>query len=213
MNGSKTLKTAALLVVPALLLSSSFAAADSVKTISRSIDVSSLDAVEIEASVAEMEIEVYDGNEIQLEIELESERSWLAWRRGSVDDVELETHESESSLYLGITNKRVQQHWQIKLPAKLALALEIGVGDIQIEDFANNLEMKVGVGSVRVEIDDTDYALIHATAGVGDASIRGFRNHADNERNFVSADSYYHGDGVLEMTIEVGVGDVDVRSM
>lgn len=187
--------------------------ADSIKYISHSVDASALESVEFEISVAEVEIEVYDGDEIQLEIELESQRSWFSWRRRDIEDIELDIRSRGGNVYLGINEQRIEQHWRVMLPAKLAVEMKLGVGDIRIEEFTNSLEMEIGVGAVRVEVNDTDYAEIHLSAGVGDAAIRGFGNGSDNERSFVSADSYYHGRGELTINIDVGVGDVEVRKM
>lgn len=213
MRNSNAGKVAKLTTLAASLLFSGSLSAESTKRISRTIDAASLVSVEIEAAVAEMGIEFYDGDEIELEIELESDGHWLAWRRGDVDHVELEVRTTENKVYLGIRDRRVEQHWRVKLPAKLAVAIDVGVGEIELEDFSNNLEMEVGVGSVRVEINDTDYAMIRASAGVGDTALKGFPGQqVDNERSFMSSDSYHYGDGDLEIEIEVGVGDVEVRS-
>lgn len=199
------------IVIPASLLMLSAVSADSTKQILRNIDGSSLVSLELEISVGELDIEIYDGDEIQLEIDIEAQRRWFLFRNRNVDHVELQVRDDGSNLYLGIDERNIEQHWRVKLPAKLALEIDMGVGDIHIRDFANNLEMDVGVGSVRVELADIDYELIHLSVGVGEASIRGFANGTDNERNFISADSYYHGEGDLRMNIEVGVGEVDVR--
>lgn len=213
MHNSNVEKAAKLTALAASLLFSGTLSADSTKKISRTIDATSLASVEIEASVAEMEIEFYDGDEIELEIELESDGHWLAWRRGDIDHVELEVRTTESNVFLGIRDRKVEQHWRVKMPANLAIAIDVGVGEIELEDFSNNLEMDVGVGSVRVEIDDTEYAMIRASAGVGDTVIKGFPGQqTDNERSFMSSDSYHYGNGELEIEIEVGVGDVLVRS-
>lgn len=202
----------AILLTGSWLLSAP-AVADTIKHISHSVDASNLESVEFEISVAEIDIEVYDGDEIQLEIELQSQRSWFSWRRRDVEDIELEVRRSGNYVFLGIDEQNLEQDWRVRLPAKLAVEMDLGVGDISIEDFSNNLEMEIGVGAVRVEVDDTDYEEIHLSAGVGDASIRGFRNRSDNERSFVSAESFYRGSGDLSMHIEVGVGDVEVRNM
>lgn len=213
MFNSKAGKFAKLTVITVSLLFSSTLSADSFKKISRTIDAYKLGSVEIEAAVAEMDIEFYDGDEIELEIEVESNGSWLSWRRGGVDQVVLEVRTNEGNVYLGISEQKIQQHWRVKIPAKLAVAIEVGVGDIELVDLSNSLKMEVGVGSVRVDVDDTDYALIHASAGVGDTSITGFTGkHVDNERSFMSSDSYHYGDGGFEIEVEVGVGDVQVRS-
>lgn len=213
MRNSNTGKLVKLTTLAASLLFSGSLSADSTKKISRSIDAALLGSVEIEAAVAEMDIEFYDGDEIVLEIEIESDGHWFAWRRGDVDDVELEVRKTENNVYLGIADQKVQQRWRVKMPAKLAIAIDVGVGDIELEDLANNLEMEVGVGSVRVEVDDINYGMIRASAGVGDTAIKGFPGQrSDNERTFMSSDSYHYGDGDLEIEIEVGVGDVQVIS-
>ena len=206
------MKISSLIALPAALLLSVPVFADSFKQINQVVDAATLESVKLEISVADLDIEVYDGDEIQLEIDIEAQRSWWSFRRRNVDDIELEISGNGSSVYLGIDERNIEQHWRVMMPAKLALEIDMGVGDIHIENFSNSLDMEVGVGSVRVEVADTDYQLIHASAGVGDAAIRGFANRADNERNFISADAYYHGDGELEIEIELGVGDVEVRN-
>ena len=203
----KLLSTVAL---PLCLLLSAGAFADRVKHIDQTVDARMLTSVRLEISVGELEIETYDGEEIQLEIDLEAKRSWLSWRRRDIEDVELEVRESCSHVYLTIDERDIEQHWRIRMPAKLALEIDVGVGEIRIDDFSNNLEMEVGVGSVRIEVADTDYGSIHVEAGVGDAAIRGFSGSSDNERNFVSAAAYYHGEGDKKIEIDVGVGDVVV---
>lgn len=50
------------------------------------------------------------------------------------------------------------------MPAKLAIIFEMGVGDVQIEDFSNNLDMEVGVGAIRVETRNVDYRNIQIAA-------------------------------------------------
>ncbi|MEX0963817.1 MAG: hypothetical protein WDZ52_07255 [Pseudohongiellaceae bacterium] len=211
MRISQTDRLTALLALAVSLLFSGSLFADSVKTISRTIDIALASSVEIEASVAEMDIEFYDGELIELEIEVEAERNWLSWRRGNVDDVELKVNSGDENIYLGIPDRKIQQHWRVRMPASLAVAISVGVGDLDLKNLSNNLEMDVGVGSVRVTIGDANYGMIRASSGVGDSSIRGFGHETDNERSFVSSDSYYHGSGELEVNIEVGVGDTVVR--
>ena len=212
MKNSSWLGLSAALLTGTSLFGSA-AMADSSKTISYSVDASRLESVEFEISVAEVEIEVYDGNEIQLEIELKSQRRWFSLRRHNIEDIELKIRNNGSNVYLGLDEPNIDQHWRVLLPAKLAVEMDLGVGDIRIEEFSNSLEMEVGVGAVRVEVNDTEYREIHLSAGVGDASIRGFDGRSDNERSFISAESFYHGTGELNIDIEVGVGDIQVRNL
>lgn len=204
----KIVKIALLLIITLPL---SVVLADSFKRINHVIDASSLEKLHLDVSVAEMDIEVYDGNEIQFEIDIEGQRRWFSFRGADVEHIELDVDGSGSRVYAGITDRDIEQHWRVKLPANLELEVDLGVGEIHIEDFSNSLDMEVGVGSIRVDVAADDYDVIHANAGVGDSIISCFSGGTDNERNFISADSYYHGEGDKFMEIELGVGDIEIR--
>lgn len=194
------------------LLIANTASADSRKEITQAFDASDFDKLRLEITAGEIDIDTYDGEEIQVEISLRSQRRWFSWNNGDVDDVELTVREGESELFLRIDEKDIEQHWQVNLPAKLALEMELGVGEVHIKDFSNNLEMEVGVGEIRVDVISSNYRSIHASTGVGDANIRGFEGGSGNERNFISADAYYEGRGDMEIEIELGVGEIQIRN-
>jgi len=178
-----------------------------------SIESSEFREVQLEMSIGEMEIEVYDGDSIEIDIELIAKRRWFSFQRGEVDDIELEQREQGDSLYLGIDDDGLDQTWHVRLPAHLALDVEVGVGDIRIDNFSNSLLLDLGVGAVEVNLTTMDYREVAVSAGVGDAVIRGFGRGTDNERNLlVGADAYYQGEGQYNIEIEVGVGDAQVRA-
>ena len=188
------------------------ALADSYKRMNHEIDASDFETLQLEMSVGEMDIEFYDGDVIELDIQLEADRSWLTLRRRNVDDIELDQRPSGSVLYLGIDRDNIEQTWRARIPARLALEIEVGVGDVGIEGLSNDLDLDVGVGAAKVEVATENYHTVAVSAGVGDAMIRGFQGGADNERHaLVGANAYYTGEGEYEIRIEVGVGDAQVR--
>lgn len=186
--------------------------ADNYKHISETLSAADIESLDIEFSVGELEVIVGDGDSIELEIELKAERSWLSWRRRKVEDIDVEIETRGDTLYLAIEENNLSQQWSLRVPAKLALEAELGVGDIRIENLANDLDVELGVGSVEVTTADTNYDSINASVGVGDVSLRGFGQSSDNERSFVSADAYYQGQGDYSIEIDLGVGDVEVTS-
>lgn len=195
----------AMLVAPVVL-------ADSYKHMTHEIDASGFDTLQLEMSIGEMDIEFYDGDVIELDIQLEADRSWLTFLRRNVDDVELEQRPSGNRLYLGIDRDNIEQTWKARIPAKLALEIEAGVADVGIEGLNNDLDIDIGVGAAMVEVATENYHTVAVSAGVGDAMIRGFSGGADNERHaLVGGNAYYAGDGDYEIHVEVGVGDVQVR--
>ncbi len=126
------MKSSAILIIPAMLMASSVALAERYKHIEQTIDASDLDAVKLEISVGEVDIEIYDGNEIQFETDIEAQRSWFSFRRAHAEDVELDIDDRGSAVYIGITESNIEQPWLIRMPAKLALDIEMGVGDIDV---------------------------------------------------------------------------------
>ncbi len=194
-----------------LLLFASATYADSLKLINETFSTDDFDKLKLELTVGQLDIEVWGEDTIELNIELRAERSWLTWRRRNLDDVELDVREDGDELYLGIDENKLEQEWRLKVPAKLAMEIEMGVGSVDISDLSNSLMLEVGVGEVSITTLDMDFAKIEASVGVGDAALRGFGRSAENERSFVSADAFYEGDGEHEIKVELGVGEVSIR--
>jgi uncharacterized membrane protein YkoI len=193
------------------MVSMETALADSRKKITRTFDAAMLEKLELDISVVELDIEIHDGNDIELEINLEAQRRFFGLRPGSVDDIELEEERHGSNLLLRIDEQNVEQNWTMRIPAKLALVIDVGVGEVVVDKLSNELVMNIGVGSVHIDALEESFDEIHLKTGVGDAVIRGMQSRADNERDFISADAYYKGTGVHDITIDVGVGEVLVR--
>lgn len=198
-----------LLAVFSLFLSATSQAASS-KRIEHSIDASDLSRIDFDVSVAEMDIQVYDGDTIELDIEVRADRDWWFFGRRDVDDIELDISQGAEYIDLRLDENNLEQDWRVLLPAHLAVSLEMGVGEIELEGLANDLELELGVGAVEVIVDDIDYDTVRIVTGVGDSSLRGFGNSTENERNIVGADSHYFGDGEYRIDIELGVGDARV---
>ena len=199
------------LFVALMLLLSNAALAASSKVITRNIAADDLQDLRLDISVAELDMEISDGDLIELEIRLEAQRRFFGLRAGSVDDVDLETRRSGTELTLRIDERDVEQHWTVIVPAHLALRIELGVGEVRIDGLNNDLDMEVGVGEVRVDAVEEAFGSIELQTGVGEATISGMRSPSDNERNFISADAYYSGNGEHAISIELGVGEIQVR--
>ncbi len=199
------------LVVTSFTLSNTAAAASS-KRIQQRIDAEDLVHVDFEISIAQMDIEVYDGDVLELDLVIDADRDWWIFGRKDIDNVELEVNRNGEQLKLRLDDNDIQQEWVVRLPAHLAVSMELGVGEVEFTDFANDLNLELGVGSLQLNVaDNVDFESIHLNAGVGDTSVRGFDNGSDNERSFVGADSWYQGDGEFVVEVEVGVGDARVR--
>ena len=88
-----------MLALTGLAVSTGAQAASS-KRIQHSIDAEDLNHVDFEISVAELEIEIYDGDTVEIDIDLRADRDWWFFGRGDVDDVDLTIREDGESLGL-----------------------------------------------------------------------------------------------------------------
>lgn len=198
-----------LIAVFSVFLSGTSHAASS-KRIVQSFEAAELERIDFDISVAELEIEVYDGDSVELDIQLRADGGWWFFGRRDVDDVELEVTEGRDYLDLRLDEDNVEQEWRVRIPAHLAVSMELGVGEIELAGMANDFLLELGVGAVEVITADMDFDSVRIVTGVGDSSVRGFGNSTENERNIVGADSHYFGEGEHRIDIEVGVGDARV---
>jgi hypothetical protein len=216
LNGTYTLEgytmsRLQILVLALLLTVNGLSCAENYKNITRTLYVDELSSLRIEFSVGELEVEVWDGESIELDIELKSQRSWLSWRRRKVEDIELEVRISSDEVFLGIDADKLNQQWVVKMPAKLALDVDLGVGEIRIDGLDNNLALELGVGEIEVIAATDNFDYINVSVGVGDVSLRGFGSGTENERSFVSADAHFEGQGDYQIEAALGVGEVLIR--
>lgn len=98
--------------------------------IQQSIDASDFSHIDFEISVAEIEIEVFDGDTVEIDIELRAERSWWIFGRGDVDDIDLTVRRDSDGLELILDEDDVERDWRVHLPSHMAVGFELGVGEI-----------------------------------------------------------------------------------
>jgi hypothetical protein len=100
---------------------------------------------------------------------------------------------------------------RVAVPQALAVEAEMGVGDCRIEGIVRDLHVELGVGDLNVVLRERDVRSVRLTVGVGDARLR-----HGNQAQVVSGllgrkVRWEEGTGASRVTIELGVGDIDVR--
>lgn len=204
----KSLATFALL---STVIATSAMAKDS-KNISKTVDINEGQQISIKVPVGSLKIETCDCNKIELEIKVEeSEGSWSLFSSSSIEDAQLDVKNRHNRVTFEVDEDHSKQTWTVRLPAASALNIEMGVGEVHINDFNNDLNAEVGVGDIEVDINNDNYQAIKLESGVGSTSIAGMSGDVDTERSIVSSSTSYHGNGKYAMDIDVGVGAADVR--
>ncbi|MCA1931098.1 hypothetical protein [Rheinheimera sp.] len=202
-------------LIPALILalSATTAMADDIKVLEKVIDAKSYKKLVLEVPVGEIKIKISKSSDISLVIELEPDDDWLG-RSTDLSDAEISLREDGSSLKLKVDledDDDVTQNWTVAMPADMAVSLNLGVGSVEIDDMASDINVDLGVGEIDIDVDTSLFDSIKLDAGVGDTSIKGGKGRYQRDQVLVTSSSQLHGEGKKELEANVGVGDIEVR--
>lgn len=195
-----------ILIAVSLLYVSPLNAADRVLRV-HTFNLEDFEELEINNSVGSIDLRLVEGNEMRVEVEIESQERFFG-RSVDVDDIELGVRMRGEKLILSIDEDKIEAHWYIELPAVRYIDIDMGVGEIDVEIDASNLEINLGVGDIEISAPLLTVGEIELSAGVGDTNIRG-TSAVEKTRAVVSSES--EGDGGLSIEVEVGVGDITVE--
>lgn len=198
-----------LIVIGLATLFSSAAFAGRNVTLSENKSVSSNSNIHIDVPVGEIELLTHDKDEIEVKIVVKPQND--NWFNGEdIDDAELKYRVDGKDIYLKVDKEKSVQEWTIKIPTSANLDLDVGVGEVDLEDLSKNVHVDVGVGEVKLELASDDYRRIELDAGVGEVDLDGFKG-ARTREGIVSGSLEWRGEGEHEIEIDVGVGEVDVK--
>lgn len=198
------------------LLASAADAGEVARTLELQRPVEGLAAVRIEAGVGE--VEILAGEEpvisVRVEISTDSDASRSRRRAQALEGAQLDVDEQSGTLELAVRPHRRSTKWHeswfVRLPARLAREVKLGVGDVRILDVAGDISVEVGVGQIRIEGSWAAYGPIAANSGVGDVVLRS-PSGRQRGTGFVGHELRAHGPGSAAIEAETGVGDIDIR--
>jgi hypothetical protein len=205
------------------------------RTLSDSYPAADIERVVVDAGVGEMVVVAGADDAVSVEITLKARRGGLfsSKRRAErqVEEAELRGEVVGRELHLKVLSeseeRRFEERWTLEVPARLALELEIGVGDVEVRHLAGGVDLEAGVGDVVIEVSQGDvlidvgvgnatvtapahaYGRVTSSSGVGDGrlSVGGERIQGEG---FVGHSASWSGQGSHRLEIEVGVGDARV---
>ncbi|MBQ4813426.1 hypothetical protein A7985_20050 [Pseudoalteromonas luteoviolacea] len=178
-------------------------------TISEQFPIASNQSLEISFPVGKLNVETYQGDSIQVNIELrEKEEGWFG--KTDLSAIRLERQQQNQEIYLTIDEETVEQTWHVKMPASLLLEAELGVGNINIDALANSAEIEVGVGNVKIQSGLKDYQSVELESGVGKTKLKNFSGKSNHEKSMVGSTTKYRGHGKYQLEVDVGVGNIKV---
>ena len=100
---------------------------------------------------------------------------------------------------------------RIAVPKALAVDAEMGVGDCRVEGIVRDLHLELGVGNVDVALRERDVRSVRVAVGIGDATLRRGGNAQVVSGLLGRKVRWDEGAGESRVSVELGVGDVEVR--
>lgn len=166
--------------------------------------------ININVAVGELDIETHNGDDVRLEIIVkESDDNWFDSM--DLDEAEITFSQKQEQVYFSVDVEDTTQEWKVLVPQNANLDIDMGVGKVTIEDVNQSVNLDLGVGDAEIRLIDSNYNRISLDTGVGDADLDGFSN-AETERNIVSENVKWRGEGEYRINVDVGVGDIEVRN-
>ena len=156
-----------------------------VRTISRTFELEADQTIVLDVPLGEVFITPGESDEVAIEVVVRCESDSRRCR------------ERAEEIYLsieGYSNKltsRPSVEVELRLPAATNIEVDMGVGTLEIEDLAGDVEVELGVGEVIVFTDRGAIGSLDLTVGV--------------------EIFWDEGDGEAHYAIEVGVGEIEVR--
>lgn len=228
------LLTAALLVLPAT------APAAEEREFSVNIPAAGLELFELDAKVGEIEITAADIDHVELHVTLEpDDEDWF----GSSERLKkrLESAELEHAVNGKVLRARLdydesdsgdddlEEHWEIRLPAALALETVLNVGSLRVEGTRGGVSAEVNVGELtidvlageidaRVNVGEIDIRTRTASAGeialetnIGDTRLRIDGKSAGSTQGWLGKNLTHDSGGDDDIEARVNVGEVSVQ--
>ena len=189
------------------------ASADTTKTLSQTFAYTGQEVL-LDMEIGSAKFIATDEQEIRIEVLVTpSESNWFSlWGSADVEDIELDVVESSSEIELKVTEQDdVKQEWVVYLPRQAALNLNVGIGQIEVSNMENNIDIDLGVGHAEIN-HEILYRSVSLESGVGEVEVNLQGQSVEVSRNFVMQ-SYHNEEqtGFGQLNVNVGVGQIDVH--
>ncbi len=202
-------------MVLGLLLAAAPSLAGEERQIEATFPIDSVEGIHLDFAVAELKIEGTSGKQIEVEL-LADCRLETSDCEKTLADLFLDHRRHGKSFYLELDGyprwgkSKIDLDGTIRVPRKLEVDVELGVGELDIEGLARDLHVELGVGEVNLWLDKKTLRSIDLDAGVGEVELHGTDDtHKARRSMLVGAEIHWgEGSGESRVFVEVGVGEV-----
>ena len=203
------LGAALLWVVPAT-------AAEVVRSFRQQVPVANAQKIHLDFPVGELTVDPGDGGQVSLDVKVMCKQK-TGRCADAAQDLKLVYDNSDDVFRLqmkrfpkwgGSKNMHVVAH--ITVPREMPAHIELGVGEMNIHGLAGDLDVDLGVGEVNVTLPKEAFGSASLDTGIGEASLIAAGRHYESAGLVTRTLTWDKGTGRSKVTVDCGVGEIDV---
>ncbi len=208
-----------------------------VRTINESFDPSGHEAVKLDVNVGELNIKGGSGNRIEVEVRVRCSRRRNRDRcEDRAENVSIESYERRGKLILEIEgtglwrSRDVHVLVNVTVPENQNIDVEMGTGQLNLEDMAGdvyielgvgeatltnmsgNLIVDMGIGEINVTMPESAVATVTLDNGIGETALY-HRNGKNSMEGILGGTDveWKSGPGTHNVEVDLNVGEINVR--
>lgn len=213
------MKRAILTLVAAVALGAPAASADSrivLESAEKKYAAASLEALSLDFPVGKLHIEGTDGNEITVKLLVHCKRS--EWKcEEMADQVALDARTRGSRIDIDVQGHSLfdtDDFWvegELRVPRRMRINVEMPVGEVEISGMASDVDLRVKVGEVTLDLPEDAISRVEAGVTIGEASLHNSEGRQQVEGLFANKLRWLEGRGRARVNVELGIGELSMR--
>ena len=209
-------KTALILAAALLGLAPAAEAGEVVRSFRQQIPVGSADQISLDFPVGEVTVEAWDSPQVSLDVKLSCSRK-TSRCVSAAEALRLVYNTDGDRLRVEVKNwpkfggtKGLHVIARINMPRDLPLRADLGVGELNIHGTSGNLTVDLGVGEVNITLPKEAIGSVNLDTGVGEASLLAAGHRYTSSGLFAHEVHWDKGTGHSAVSVDCGVGEIDV---
>jgi hypothetical protein len=179
--------------------------------------VTSKHRIRIEFPVGQLKVIPGDGSTVRFDIKVRCKGESDERCEELANRLILDSDDTGGTLHLKLhkfphwNNHGMDVIGQLTVPRALAVDIEMGVGELDVDGMVGDLDVDLGVGDAAIHASRAQASHVSVDTGIGDAEIEGGGS-GTRSRGFIGSHAVWtDGVGHSAVHLHVGVGDATVR--
>lgn len=167
--------------------------------------------------VGELRVEATDDTKVRLELLVKCRSAGSERCERFARNLRLDVDQTAGELrvrvkgYPKFETHNINLHGILLVPRSLHLKLEMGVGELEVDGIAGDLEVDLGIGEANLLLDAARFQSASVDVGIGDATLRAQGKRRSSSGIVGRSVNWNEGSGSSRAKLHVGVGEATVR--